>query len=111
MPISQKQLGGRNTRACTTIAPAAAANVAVDGGVEHTLINNAATLASLTLTLPAAPVDGQVQAFSSRSNVTTLTLAAGATGRVIHGGPTTLTAAAPFRLVYSATANAWFRAV
>lgn len=91
--------------------------VAVDAGstaiaddTQQLILNHAATIATYTITLPAAPQDGNVVSIYSRSIVTALTLNAGA-GETIATGHTltTLAAAASVFYMYDAATTSWYR--
>lgn len=92
-------------------SPLTGVTVAVPTGTAKVVLTPAGTIAALTLTLPAATalLDGQELFFYSNQTVTSLTLTAG-TGTTITPAVTTLTAAAPVKLIYvqtSATAGVW----
>lgn len=71
------------------------------------LIHNAVSLAvTLTIALPATPIDGQKVGIVSVLGVTTLTVSS-ALG--IIGGITVLAAAAYATYMYEASINKWFR--
>ena len=71
------------------------------------LIHNAASLAvTLTISLPANPVDAQKVGIVSVLGVTTLTLSSALS---IIGGITVLAAAAYATYMYEASTNQWYR--
>ena len=71
------------------------------------LIHDAASLAvTLTITLPANPVDGQRVSFASTLGVTTLTISSALT---IIGGLSILAAAGFAAYMFEAGQNKWFR--
>lgn len=91
-------------------APATGAAIVMADGTEHLILNHAATIATLTVTLPAAPVDGTPVNIYSRSIVTALTLNAGAGETVATGhGATTLAAAGSVSYVFNSSDSAWYR--
>lgn len=71
------------------------------------VMNPAGTLATGTITLPAAPVDGMVITFSSTQTITALTVSAN-TGKTINNAVTTLSAGQSASYVYRAASTAWF---
>lgn len=73
------------------------------------VLNVAGTLATLTITLPQSPVNGQTATITSATGtVTTLTLAPGA-GKSVVGAPTGLAAGGSFTLVYRSSNTTWYR--
>jgi len=71
------------------------------------VMNPAGTLATGTITMPAAPVDGMTITFSSTKIITTLTVSAN-TGQTINNAVTTLAAGQSASYVYRAASTAWF---
>ena len=69
------------------------------------VLNPAGTLATLTVTLPAAPADGQKQYVHSTALVTALTVNGGA----IKNAPATVAAGGSFGFMWSAAAAAWIK--
>jgi len=93
------------TGATVTIAPAST------GGSVFLLLQPAGTIATLTVVLPAAgiAVDKQEVMVSTTNTVTALTVFAG--GTTLAGAPTTITAAAPFKMRYDGVNSIWMRVV
>jgi hypothetical protein len=91
-------------------APASAASIQIADDIRNLVLNHSATIATLTITLPQAPVDGQSVEIFSRSIVTTLTLAAG-TGETIETGHTlaTLTALQNVCYIFNSGDSKWYR--
>lgn len=94
-----------------TTAPAAVTAGNTSGGVLYT---SAATITAASITLPAAPINGQQYAISANRTITTLTVAAG--GAASIGGnsnPTVLTASTTgpqgYRFYYNAADTSWYR--
>ncbi|WP_404480056.1 hypothetical protein [Novosphingobium sp. BL-52-GroH] len=85
--------------------PVTGATVAMDAGSSLLIINNAALLVSLTVTLPPSPMDGQRVIIASGAGVTLLTV----NGGTIKGIITGLSVNGYARFAYSAAAGAWFR--
>lgn len=92
--------------------PLAGSNVQVDDtdANTHLIVTPAATLATLTITLPSSTVaqDKQELVVSTTNELTALTIGAnGASG--VYGAPTTLLAGGYFRMKYDALSQSWFR--
>ena len=104
------KVGGQNFRSKSIQAPAAGASIVMADDTQYLILNHAATIATLTVTLPAAPVDGNVVTIFSRSIVTTLTLNAGA-GETIETGHTisTLAAASSVSYIFNSSDSKWYR--
>lgn len=80
---------------------------APDTKQDSVVVHDAASLAvTLTLTLPASPIDGQQVIIVSTLGVTTLTLSSALT---IIGGLATLAAGGFMTLMYESSQNKWFR--
>ncbi len=71
-------------------------------------IAGSATLAALSVTLPAAPIDGQEVTIATIPAITALTLNAN-TGQTIAGAPTALSANSAARFIFFATSALWAR--
>lgn len=67
-------------------------------------LNPAATLAALTLTLPASPVNSFVYHISTTQAITALTVNGGT-----NSAPTSMSANTAFALIYLSSASAWRR--
>lgn len=89
------------------VAPATGASVTINDDTSMLVINPAATIAALTVVMPASPVDGQVVRISSSQIVTTLTLNANA-GQTMKNGVTSLTAGQSFGRIYRAADATWY---
>jgi hypothetical protein len=91
-------------------APLTATAIVCADGTESLILNHTATIAALTVTLPATPANGTPFKLFSRSIVTTLTLNAGAGETIETGhGLTTLAAAASAEWVYNLSDTKWYR--
>lgn len=98
------QAGVAQTPTRSTVA--SGSTITLTNGTSHLLYDQAATIASLTVTLPSASLaNGQVITIATRSEITALTISGG----TIYGAPTTLTAGGFCSFIYSSAANAWFR--
>ena len=79
----------------------------LDTKQDQVVVHNAGSLAAtLTVTMPANPIDGQCVTFCSTLGVTALTISSALT---IVGTLTTLVAAGYWSMYYESTANKWFR--
>jgi hypothetical protein len=76
-------------------------------GTTVLVMNPAGTLATGTITMPAAPVDGMTISFSSTQQITALTVA-GNTGQSIVGNPTTMLAGGAATFVYRLSNTTWY---
>lgn len=85
--------------------PVAAATVVCGPSTTLLILNPAGTLATLTVTLPQNPVDGQRLTIAAGALITILTI----NGGTVKGLITTLALNGFARFAYSADAGAWFR--
>jgi len=76
-------------------------------GTQVLVINPAGTLATGTITMPAAPSDGMTITFSSTKIITALTVNANS-GQTINNNVTTLSAGQSAAYIYRAASTAWF---
>lgn len=92
------------------INPTSGSSVTISDYTGGIYIQGSSALASLSVTLPASPVDDQVCTICSQSGVTALTLTAN-TGQSIFPPttPTALSAGISIQYRYRAVANGWFR--
>lgn len=86
------------------VQPVAAATVA--GASSVLVVDPAGTLATLTITFPVAPVDGQAFTISSTQIVTLLSFSGG----TIVGAITALAVGGFAKFVYSSSSGKWHRA-
>lgn len=88
------------------------ATVAIPNNINNYLIDPTTTIASLTLTMPTAPINGQKLAISSGKTVTVLVLQ-GATGQTLSNAPTALTVSTTgtfgYKYIWVAPTATWFR--
>lgn len=76
-------------------------------GTQTLVINPAGTLATGTITMPAAPSDGMTITFSTTQQITALTLN-GNTGQTIVSGVSYLPAGSSVSYMYRASSTSWF---
>lgn len=96
---------------CKTVqraTPVAAATVAIANTTAGLILEPAGTLATLTITLPTAPRDGQLLFISTIAAITSLTVSGGTFGA--NQAPTALAAGESIRFVFQATGSKWFKA-
>ena len=79
-------------------------------GTTNLVMNPAGTLATGTITMPAAPSDGMTITFSSSQIITALTVNAN-TGQSIVGAPTSLTAGGAATFLYRLSNTTWYNQV
>ena len=79
-------------------------------GTQVLVMNPAGTLATGTVTMPAAPVDGMTIRFSSSQIITALTVSAN-TGQSIVSAVTTLAAGGGAAYIYRLSNTTWYRTV
>ena len=87
-------------------APTTGFSYTFASGTQMLVMNPAGTLATGTITMPAAPVDGMTITFSSSQQITALTMAGN--GATINSAVTFLPAKAAAAYVYRATGTTWF---
>lgn len=85
--------------------PIAAATIVVPQGTTSLNMLNASALATLTVTLPPNPVNGQKMHLFSQGGVTALTL----NGGTVVNGITAMTALVGYEFVYQASNTTWYR--
>lgn len=88
--------------------PTTGTTVTINDNAAALILKHTATIATLTIVLPANPVNGQIVRIGTRSTVTTLTLNAN-TGQTRYGNPTTITATTPVAFIYETATLSWYR--
>jgi hypothetical protein len=98
--------------AYVSVIPTTGQSLVIPNGVSAYLMVPAGTLAALTLTMPSAPVNGQLLRISSSQTITSLTLTPAA-GQTILTNPSILTisttTAYGYAFMYNAVSAAWQR--
>jgi hypothetical protein len=90
------------------VSPNSGTTVNVSANVEYLILKLGGTLASLTINMTVAPIDGQELAISSTQIITTLAIRA-SSGATIYNAPTTFAAAGgKFRMIYDLSSNSWY---
>ena len=87
--------------------PTTGTSITIGNAIAALILKHTATIATLTIVLPASPVNGQRVSISTRSTVTTLTLNAN-TGQTRYGNPTTITATTPVAFIYESATLSWY---
>ena len=88
--------------------PTTGTSITISDAIAALILKHTATIATLTIVLPASPVNGQRVSISTRSTVTTLTLNAN-TGQTRYGNPTTIAATTPVAFIYESATLSWYR--
>lgn len=94
--------------AIQTATPTTGTTVTVSSTASNLILKHTATIATLTITMPASPANGRLVHISTRSTVTTLTVS-GNTGQTLYGAPSTITATTPVAFVYESATTSWYR--
>lgn len=91
-------------------SPSTGFSLSFGSGQSVMQIGGASTLAAGTITLTAAPVDGQVNCFYTKPIVTALTLqVASGSGQTLNDAVTATTATTRYCYLYSLTGTVWNR--
>ena len=88
--------------------PTTGFSITIGNATTTTLLTPAGTLASGTITMPAAPVDGQIVRVLSSHTVTALTVSPN-TSQSVSGAPTMITSTTPFSMIYDLASTTWYR--
>ena len=88
--------------------PTTGTSITINDSITSLILKHTATIAALTIVLPASPVNGQLVHISTRSTVTALTLNAN-TGQTRYGAPTTIAATTPVAFIYESATLSWYR--
>jgi hypothetical protein len=86
--------------------PVTGGTVTLSATAYHTIIDPAGTLATLTVNMPASPVDGQVVDFRFSQVITALTI--GGNGNSVAGAPTTAALGQTFTAIFKASNTTWY---
>lgn len=89
-------------------APTSGATITTAADERRRIIDPAAAIAALTITLPPDPIDGQEWEGIFSNTVTTLTVN-GAGGETVSGGGIMQAAHSSAKWVYRSTGTRWFR--
>lgn len=88
------------------VTPVTGATITFSNNKAHLLIKPLGPLATLTITLPANPFDGQTVIIDSTQSIATLTLNASQT---IFGSTTSLTPNVSVKYIYITPDNTWYK--
>lgn len=89
--------------------PVTLGTVTMSANQQRQIINPAATLAVLTVTLPPTPTDGQIAGISFTQIISALTINAPGGATVVQA-PTSAAVDTNFRFIYQASSTSWFPA-
>ena len=96
----------------TVVVPPGGSTIVIANGISALVMNPAATLATTTLTMPSAPINGQIVRISINAfNITALTIQ-GAGTQTMSGAPTSITPTTPVCFIWVpsiGTAGVWVR--
>ena len=101
-------LGARAEQSYSYQTPASGAAITVPNNCSLLQIAGSAALAALSVTLPAAPIDGQEVTLATLPAITALTLAANS-GQTLAGAATAMPANSAIRFIFFATGSLWAR--
>lgn len=105
--VTACQLGAGSLRIISPAAGSTSATIA--NQVCYYVIGGSSTVSAYTLTMPSAPLDGQIFRLSSKPAVTTLTMSAAA-GQTLNGAATSASAnSAVGAWIYQASDTSWYR--
>lgn len=82
-----------------------------DTGQNVLVVHNTAGIATLTLALPATPIDGQVIRFSSGGGIVTLTVTSAFAGSTIIGAVATVATGTAQEFTYVKNTNIWYKTI
>lgn len=88
--------------------PTTGGSVTISDSLPTEILNPAGTLATLTVTMSAAPVDGQIERILTTQTVTTLTVSPNS-GQTVLGAPTTTTVSNGYAWQWVASLSTWVR--
>lgn len=97
---------GQSDKSKTIVIPLTGDTVTLVTTNRRTILNPAGTLATLTVDMPASPIDGQLQTVSTTQIITALTVTGG--GHSIIGQPTALTVGQRFTMIYNLGNTTWY---
>lgn len=87
--------------------PTAGQTISANNATQQLLLEPAGTLATLTVNLPASPIDGQICSITSSQIITALTLGAGANS--IVAAITALVLGGTATYIYRASNTSWYK--
>lgn len=99
---------GVATQGKSVQVPTTGFSITVANGIATLLLGPAGVLATGTITMPPAPIDGQTLHVASSQTITSLTVSPNA-GQSVNGAPTTITNTTPFAMIYNSTSTTWYR--
>jgi hypothetical protein len=90
------------------VSPATGFSQTIANNCTTLLLKPSGTLASGTVVMPAAPVDGQIARVLSSQTITSLTVSP-SSGQSVIGAPATTGPSAPFSMIYDLASTTWYR--
>lgn len=100
--------GAAADQSAVVVVPVTAFTTTIANGISTYIMAPAGTLAAGTLTMPPAPIQGQVIRIISTQTITSFTLSANS-GQTISGAPTTASFGANQAIVYIFNGTNWYR--
>lgn len=91
----------------TILTPASGNTVTLTSGVLRTILKPAATLATLTVNMPASPVNNQLQTVTTTHVITSLTVGSAGSDTIV-AAPTTLALGQSFTMIYDLGTTSWY---
>lgn len=93
-------------RSYQKVVPVSGDTVIFNNLVKRLILNPAGTLATVTVSLPSTPFDGQEICINTTKNITALSLSS---SKTIVGATTSLTANTSTRYFYISSDNTWYK--
>lgn len=90
----------------TILTPSSGDTILISILNKRTILNPSGTLTTLTINMPASPVNGQFQIITTTQIITALTVSGN--GNSIIGQPTTLTAGQSFTMIFDQPSSTWY---
>jgi hypothetical protein len=100
--------GAQADQSKTVQAPATGFSITISNSSTTLLLTPTGTLATGTVIMPAAPIDGHVVRVLSSQTVSALTVSPN-TGQSISGAPSAIGPATPFAMIYDLAGTTWYR--
>jgi hypothetical protein len=99
---------GSITRPYSKVTPTTGQSITIPNNCASYIIQPASLLATLAVTMPPNPIDGQqVRISAADFGITTLTVSANS-GQTIHRAPTSIAAGASVEFIYSSSGATWY---
>jgi hypothetical protein len=94
------------------ITPAGSGSFTISNGKQALIVNQnlSGPISTFSITLPAAPVDGQLMIISFNNTITNFTLSPNAGQTIAQTPPTTIPGPVAIKLIYDGIDQIWFPA-